>query len=278
MDFLFYRILNVIKIKEYIYELIEHKEAKTIQSKIFHTVMITLIIINLFVTIMETVESFYDKYTYICDLIEYVTLYMFLVEYLLRIFCSGHREKYRGIKGKLKFLIKPTMIIDLVSILPIFLGVFTNDLVIIKVLRLLRIFRLFKLARYSSAFDIVVNVFSKKKEYVFISLLLIFFLLILSSSTMYFIEHEAQPEAFSSIPQAMWWTVVTMTTVGYGDVYPVTSLGKIVAGCIAILGIALFTLPAAILSAGFFEEIQIKDNKDVFCPFCGKNLNDHQKN
>lgn len=137
--------------------------------------MITLIIINLFVTIMETVDSFYEKYTYICDLIEYVTLFIFLIEYLLRIFCSGYKEKYRGIKGKFRFLIKPTMIIDLISILPIFLGVFTSDLVIIKVLRLLRIFRLFKLARYSSAFDIVVNVFTKKREYVFISLLLIFF-------------------------------------------------------------------------------------------------------
>ncbi|MCI0609203.1 MAG: ion transporter [Anaerolineae bacterium] len=165
------------------------------------------------------------------------------------------------------------MLIDLISFLPFYVPLLGMDLRIIRVVRLFRFFRLMKMWRYSQSLSMIVNVIKSKKEELSITLFSGAILLIVASSLLYFIEHDAQPDTFSSIPAAMWWGVITLTTVGYGDVYPVTVLGKIIGASIAVLSIGLFALPAGIIASGFASELQDQPAKSQICPHCGKEIN-----
>lgn len=260
-----------------VYYLVEKKTAPHGWSKAFHSFMILLIILNVTMVIMETIESFSVKYAYECRVFELITVIIFTIEYVIRIWCCNASDRWKGTCGRFKFMISPMMIIDLISILPFFIPMILSiDLIYLRIVRLTRIFRLFKLGYYSQAFDVIARVFSRKKEYLVLSFLFIFILLIFSSSLMYVIEHHAQPDTFSSIPATMWWAIVTLTTIGYGDVYPITPLGKALCGIIALLGIAVFTLPAAILSVGFFEEVKcnVPEKKVIKCPHCGHEIDE----
>jgi voltage-gated potassium channel len=134
------------------------------------------------------------------------------------------------------------------------------------------LFRLFKVGRYSQSLTTLTNAIRSKKEELSITLFAGFIVLIIASTLMYLVEHKAQPDTFHSIPDAMWWGVVTLTTVGYGDVYPKTVLGKFLGAGIAVLGIGLFALPAGIIASGFTSEIQKEKTEIKVCPHCGKNL------
>jgi voltage-gated potassium channel len=130
------------------------------------------------------------------------------------------------------------------------------------------------MGEYSKSVNKMANVIRKKKEELVITLFSGLILLVISSSLEYFVENEAQPEVFSSIPAALWWGVITLTTVGYGDVYPKTILGKLIAACMAFIGIGLFALPAGIIASGFISEIDKKESEPIICPHCGKIVND----
>jgi voltage-gated potassium channel len=162
-------------------------------------------------------------------------------------------------------------LIDLIAILPFYLPMLLPiDLRFMRAIRLVRLLRVFKLSRYSNAFSTLYNVLRAKKEDLFITAFLVSVLLVVASSLMYFIENKGQPEVFSSIPASLWWGVATLSTVGYGDAYPVTVLGKFLGAIIALLGIGMFALPAGILGSGFVEEIQKKKASSKICPHCGK--------
>jgi voltage-gated potassium channel len=133
-----------------------------------------------------------------------------------------------------------------------------------------RVLRVLKLGRYSKAFHIIRGAISGKKEELVITAVALSVLLLLSASLMFFAERDAQPDRFSSIPPTLWWSVVTLTTVGYGDIYPVTTIGKVIAGIISVLGIGMVALPAGIISAGFVEEISESKKEQGVCPFCGR--------
>ena len=147
------------------------------------------------------------------------------------------------------------------------------DLRFIRIMRFFRLFILIKMYRYSKAMKTLGAVLKLKKEELIVAVLTVIGLLIISSSLMYFIENTAQPDAFSSIPASMWWSIATLTTVGYGDIYPITPLGKLLGAVIAVLGIGLFALPAGMLASGFSEEIQYRKEQDSrCCPHCGKEI------
>ena len=156
-------------------------------------------------------------------------------------------------------------LVDRLAIAPYYLAL---DL---RYLRVFRLFRLFKLGRYARRFRLIRNVFLAKKEELVISTTISLVLLIVCSAAMYYVEKNHQPDVFSSIPRSMWWTIETLTTVGYGDVVPTTSAGKFLAAIIALIGIAFFALPSGILSAGFIEELQ-RHKKQRRCPHCGKTI------
>jgi voltage-gated potassium channel len=142
---------------------------------------------------------------------------------------------------------------------------------------LLVVLRIFKLSRYHASFDVLATVLIKKRWELFATVIIGATLLIVASTLMYLVESPAQPDKFGSIPDAMWWGAVTLTTVGYGNVYPITALGKVLGGLIAFLGIGLFALPTAILGSGFYEEVQRRKRerkKPSICPHCGKEIDE----
>ena len=137
-------------------------------------------------------------------------------------------------------------------------------------LRLVRILRVLKLGRYSEAIGVLTDVLRSRREELIVMLMLLAMLLVLSSGMIYYAEHEAQPDAFGSMPAALWWSVITLTTIGYGDVYPVTAAGRVIGGLIAVAGIGIVALPTAIVATGFAEEVRKRKGKANVCPHCGK--------
>lgn len=260
------------KIKKRIFEILEVAKPGDLASRTFDIFIIGLISFNVIAVILETVKSLSIQYGILFRNFEIFSIAVFTIEYISRIWTCTNNEKFRQpILGRIRFALTPLLVVDLMAILPFYLPMLIPlDLRFLRILRLVRIFRMFKMARYSESLKILGNVFGTKKEDLLITVFVISILLIVASSFMYFIENKAQPEAFSSIPQAMWWGVATLTTVGYGDVYPITPAGKILGAIISLLGIGMFALPTGILASGFTEEIQRRRSKPETCPHCGK--------
>jgi voltage-gated potassium channel len=192
---------------------------------------------------------------------------------MIRIWVSDKSKEDK--KERLNFAFSTMGIIDLIAILPFYLPfIFPFDLRIVRIMRLFRLLRIFKLSRYSKSLKTIRYIFKEIKGELSITVFVTFVLMLLSSTLMYYIEHDDQPEQFASIGDSFWWAVATLTTVGYGDVYPVTALGKLLSGIIALIGIGFVALPTGIISSAFIEKIQ-KDKKEkkkakVFnCPKCG---------
>lgn len=264
------------KIKKRIFEILEVAAPGDLPSKIFDIFIMTLISLNVIAVIIETVEWLSSQYMVFFRNFEIFSVGIFTIEYISRIWsCTTNTRFENPILGRIRFALTPLLIVDLLAVLPFYLPMIVPlDLRFLRALRLLRIFRMFKMGRYSESLKMFGSVIKAKKEEIVIVLFVILILLIISSSLMYFVENESQPQAFSSIPHAMWWGVATLTTVGYGDVYPVTPMGKFLGAIIAILGIGMFALPTGILASGFIEEIQKRRIKRMICPHCGKDINE----
>ena len=264
----------IAKLKKRIFEILEIASIGDSYSRIFDIFIMTLILLNVIAVILETVESLGSRYMLFFETFEMFSVAVFSIEYLLRIWSCTIAERYnRPLMGRLRFSVTPMALIDLMAILPFYLPmIIPLDLRFIRALRLFRFFRLLKMTRYSDSLKTFGNVIRAKKEELVITIFFILILLVISSSLMYFCENEAQPDVFSSIPASMWWGVATLTTVGYGDVYPITPIGKFLGAIIAILGIGMFAIPTGILGSGFIEEIQKKEKKSNICPHCGKDI------
>ncbi|MCP4566289.1 MAG: ion transporter [FCB group bacterium] len=243
-------------------------------GKYVNFALITLILLNVLAVIVESIDSLALRYHRFFQIFELISVIVFSVEYILRVYACVADNKYRSpINGRIRFAFSPLAIIDLLAIAPFYLPmILPLDLRILRALRLFRLFRILKIGRYSNALSIMGSVIRKKREELIITIISILLLLILASALMYYLERETQPDVFSSIPAAMWWGIITLSTVGYGDVYPVTMLGKLLGTVVALLGIGMFALPAGILGSGFLEEIVSKKQINKICPHCGKKL------
>ena len=184
----------------------------------------------------------------------------------------GESEIRSSGKGRLQYLASPLALIDLLAVLPVYLVFFVNlhglDLRFLRVVRLLA--RIVRLGRYFSSLRTLGTVLHTKRGELVAVVSVLLLLLVMTSSMMFFAEHQAPAEEFANIPSAMWWSIITLTTVGYGDVFPVTAAGRLLAGVIAIVGIGLFALPAGILGSGFMEELAREGQEPVRCPHCGE--------
>ena len=198
-------------------------------SRSFNIFIISLIILNVLAVALETMRDVSELYAGPFKVFEWFSMAVFSIEYGLRVWtCTVKPEFSSPIRGRIRYMLTPSAIIDLVVVIPFYLPFFFDmDLRFLRVLRLFRLFALFKMARYSQSLHLFKTVLRDTKEELLIVVAATMGLLIFASGVIYFIENKAQPEAFSSIPAAMWWAVSTMTTVGYGDVYPITNLGKI---------------------------------------------------
>lgn len=264
------------KLKKNVYGIVEavsHDDLETQELDAFDYFIIILIVLNVIAVILQTVQSIYSKLLSLFNLFEIFSVIVFTFEYVLRVWCCTVNTKYKNpLMGRIKFIFSPLALVDLFAFLPFYLPmIIPFDLRFIRAFRLLRIIRVFKFGRYSQAAKLFSRVIRSKKIELITAISIIFILLVISSSVLYYVEHDAQPDKFRSIPEAMWWGVVTLTTVGYGDIYPITTFGKILSSVISLLGIGLFALPTGLLSAGFIEEISKKD-ADRKCPHCGKTI------
>lgn len=219
--------------------------------------IIGLIGLNVLVVIMESEAEIALRYEAAFHVFDVFSSLFFTLEYVLRAWVCVEDPRYaRPIKGRLRYSITGMAIIDLVAILPFWLPMFIEmDMRFVRALRLFRLFRLFKIGRYAHAVTALARVFARKKEQLSMTFFTVTLVLILFSSLMYFVEHEAQPDKFTSITQTMWWAAATLTTVGYGDLYPVTGVGQLLGGLIAFTGVIIIALPAGIVASGFAEEL-----------------------
>lgn len=264
------------KFKKRLFEIIQAANDNDVTSRIFDIGIICLIVINVILVIADTFDL-PPVISQISTIIELVSVIIFSIEYACRLWTSDLLyPDLKPYKARIKYIFSFMALIDLFAILPFYIPfIIKIDLRVLRMLRIIRLFRVFKINRYTSALSAIATVFKRKKNQLISSIFVVLLLMVIASVLMYNVEHDAQPEAFSNAFSALWWAVATLTTVGYGDVYPVTVFGKILSAVIALLGIGLVAVPTGIISAGFMETIE--DDKSVddekqYCPYCGKKI------
>ena len=252
------------------YEILEGAASDRV-ARAFQVFIVSMILVNVVIVIIETEESVLDEFGYLFTPFEIFSIAVFTSEYAGRILVCRQNPKYRDARyAPLRFVFTPMMLVDLAAILPFFLPFILADTRFVRIIRLLRVFRLFKLARYSNSMQTLASVFKSKADDLAVAFFILFIVLIFASTLMYYAEREAQPEVFSDIPSSMWWGVITLTTIGYGDTVPVTVTGKVVGGAVAILGIAVYAIPTGIMASAFTEELRKGKRSGRTCPHCGE--------
>ena len=245
-----------------VWTLLEPASDEDTASKITDIFLVSLIFFNILMVILETVESLYFNYKTFFKYFEFFSVTIFSIEYIGRLWsCIENKgKKETNSRARIKYIFSFSALIDAVAILPSLLA-FLFPTVDLRFVRALRIFRLLKFSRYSSSINTLLVVLWDQRKSFGAAFFILFIILIISSSGMYLVEKDIQPEKFGSIPQSMWWSIVTLTTVGYGDVYPVTSMGKFFGSIIIILGIGTVALPSGILASAFTEHTKRNQKK-----------------
>ncbi|MEG3765558.1 ion transporter [Alteromonas sp. 14N.309.X.WAT.G.H12] len=230
-------------------------------SRLFDTCLIVLILANAIAMMLETVPDIAHRWGTALGIFDTLSVTIFTIEYITRVWCcvenpeTKHAEKSL-FKQRLHYMLSPMAIVDLIAILPFYLGMFINlDL---RVLRILRLTRLIKLGRYSHSIQLLWQVLRNESRTLFAAMSVLVIIMTFAATGIYYLEREQQPEVFGSIPNAMWWALVTLTTLGYGDVIPVTPMGKVFSGLVTLLGVTLYALPAGILSSSFTAQLHIR--------------------
>jgi len=266
-------------IQKRIFEIIEKGEKGDRASLCFDYFLITIILLNIIAIILESFEGLYLKESNFFYIFEVVSVGIFTIEYILRLWTAIYKFKSSNILlTEIKYIFSPLAIIDLLAILPFYLPmIIPVDLRFLRILRLIRLLRIFKLTRFTKAMQLVGKVIKEKKEELLVTIFVMFIMLLVAATIMYYLEHDIQPDKFPNILSSFWWAIATLTTVGYGDVIPLTGWGRLLSGVIAILGIGLVALPTGILSSGFMEELSKKSSKAkkeeiIYCPYCGKKI------
>lgn len=238
-----------------LYKKLDPDEKSDWLSRYLDVALILLIAVNVLAVILETVESIEIRYHALFWWIEAVSVAVFSVEYIARVWVAVEDPRFQDSPHpRLSYALSPMAIIDLLAILPFYLGFFVQfDLRFLRVLRLLRIL---KLTRYSSAMSMLLEVFREEANAFFAGFFILIVLLVLAASGAYLAEHHVQPDKFGSIPAAMWWAMATLTTVGYGDVTPITPAGQLFGSLVAVVGIGMAALPAGILASGLADRLR----------------------
>ena len=253
-------------LKHHLHHILYGSHPDNSPSRSFQIFIATLILLNGIAVILETEESLSNLYQHSFLLFEWISVGVFSLEYLIRVWVSNLTPNYQQpVLGRLRYMISPLALIDLVAVIPSLLSLAGIDL---RILRLFRLVRLLKLTRYSKAMHNISAAISAGKNELLFAGFLMALLLLVSSTLMYYSEHEAQPQIFSSIPASLWWGIVTLTTIGYGDIYPVTLAGKLITSVTAIFGIGLFALPGGIIVSELIA--QVRKPASQVCPHCGK--------
>ncbi len=229
-------------------------------SRLVDVSLIGLITLNVLAVILESVPAIYQPLAAWFFAFEVFSVAVFTIEYIMRVWSvteNPWRDRYRHpLWGRLRYVFSVMALIDLLAILPFYLSVFMS--IDLRFLRVMRLLRILKLTRYSTAMTMLFEVLRAEARVIGSSLFVLVLLLVVTSSLIYLVEHQAQPEGFGTIPRAMWWSIITMTTVGFGDVVPITGPGKILGGLMGVIGIGMVALPAGILASGFNQALHTR--------------------
>lgn len=260
-----------------IYDLIrDHDGNDDMAANSVDGVLMILIIISVVVAFLSTFEIA-NTYMDILNTMETFFILIFSIEYGIRLWTSEFLyPDLPPLKARLKYALTPMALIDLLSILPFFLPFFGVSTGAIRIMRIVRLFRVFKINRYTDSLYLIGAVLRTRASQLISSIVVILVLIFIAAMLMYDVEHAAQPDKFNNALSAMWWAMSTITTVGYGDIYPITTFGRILSAIVTFLGIGLTAIPTGILSAGFIEQTQLLNKKKEksahveTCPHCGK--------
>ncbi len=246
----------VMRVRARVHEILEAKDHTDLLSRAVMALIIALILVSVLSVILESVSPIYSSYRAVFDLSEATIVVIFTLEFALRLWSCVEDPRYaHPLYGRLRFAVSPLALIDLAAILPFYLPLMVAfDARFLRALRLVRFVRIIKMARYSDSVNLLLRVLKREKESLVFTFFLILLLMVVASCLMWQAENEAQPEKFGSIPDTMWWAIATITTVGYGDVVPITPTGKVLGAFIAILGVGMVAMPAGIIVSGFMEE------------------------
>lgn len=242
--------------KEKIHELLEGIPRHTRRQRIFDIVLINLILVNLLTVILGTVNTLNERYDALFFTIEIVSVSVFSLELVLRFWVSDLSSGVANKQSRWRFLINPYNLVDILAVLPFYLGFLIN--VDLRMLRLLRLFKIFRFSPYFRSLSLLGSVIKQEFRPMLAASAVIAILMLFATSGIYLLERESQPESFGDLPSSLWWVVVTMSTVGYGDAVPLTWGGRILGGVIMILGIGLVALPAGMLASRFSEVMHRK--------------------
>ena len=250
-----------IRLKRRLFDILEDGATRDVVSRLVNGFLVVLIIVNVMLVILETVPSYRQRYGRLFDLLDAFSVVVFSVEYLARLWVADEHAPLRdcgAVRARLRYAMQPAAIIDLLAIAPAYLMAFGIG-VDLRFLRLFRLVRFLKLTRYSPGLRSLANAVVQERNALIGSLVIMVGLIITAAAVLHLIEHRVQPEAFGSIPAAMWWALATLTTVGYGDVVPVTVAGKIVGGVVMVFGLGMFAIPIGIIATAFAREIHQRE-------------------
>lgn len=241
-----------------LFEILEIGAIDDVTARVFDGFMVALILLNVAAVVLETSEPFLQRHDGWLKGFEIFTVVVFTLEYAARLWVSdfhAHYPRNRPWKARLRYMLSPYALIDLAAILPFYLGFYPD----LRVLRVFRLVRMLKLVRYSPALGTLGRVFYEERRALMAAGLIMLGLIVLSATVIYYLERAAQPTVFTSIPKSMWWAISTLTTVGYGDMTPVTPAGQVFGGLVMIFGLGVYALPVGIIASGFAAEIRRRD-------------------
>lgn len=256
------------------HQLLDHRDQGLTRAERFtDRLLLGLVSLNAAAVVLDTVKELDQRFHGLFVGIELVSLYVFTLEYLARVWSCVEDPRYaQPWVGCLRYVLTPLPLIDLLAVLPFYLSLGGLNL---RVARLLRVVRVLKIVRYVPAFHLIEQVVRRKRTELLVALGVIGVMLLLVSTLMYAVEGPAQPDKFGSIPESMWWGVATLTTVGYGDVYPITTAGKILSSFIAVLGLGLFAIPTGIPRASastFRRSTRLRPRATSSAPTAARNF------
>ena len=247
-----------------IYQILEFTDPEDRTSRFVSFGIVGLIIVNVLAIVLESIPSLYEAYEKTFFRLEIVSCIIFILEYVLRVWASVEDpetlEDESGTqitngKRRINFMLKPLAIIDFLAFVPIFLQLLFPG-VDLRFLRALRLLRVFKLTRYFQSFEMILEVLHDEWRSLAGTVFIMLVILVIAACGLYYIERDIQPDKFGSIPEAMWWAIAALTTVGYGDAYPITPVGKIIGSIVTLLGIGMVALPSGILASSFSERMR----------------------
>jgi voltage-gated potassium channel len=242
-----------------VYNILEMTDSKDFLSRAFSLFIVTLISLNVICIVLESISELDLLYRTQFFAIEIVSTVIFALEYSLRLWScvESETENKAPLKSRIKYVLSPLAIVDLLAFLPSILQLIFPG-IDLRFLRVLRLLRVFKLTRYFTSFELLLNVLYEERKNLAGIFFLLLVILTLAASALYLVERDIQQDKFGSIPQAMWWAIAALTTVGYGDVYPLSAAGKILGSLVTIVGIGMVALPSGILASAFSEQMRRK--------------------